>query len=94
MTDAPHWLTGLGILPCGKQPSKSSRTPYSPPEKTAFGQAERCTCHPGFCPYKGSARPTKRDGDLPKRRKGDNFAAHFNIMTQEFNLRILPQDAY
>ena len=31
---------------------------------------------------------------MPKRRKGDNFAAHFNIMTQEFNLRILPQDAY
>ena len=94
MTDAPHWLTGLGILPCGKQPSKSSRTPYSPPEKTAFGQAERCTCLPCFCHWEASSKPTKRDGDLPKRRKGDNFAAHFNIMTQEFNLRILPQDAY
>ena len=94
MTDAPHWLTGPGILPCGKQPSKSSRTPYSPPEKTAFGQAERCTCLPCFCHWEASSKPTKRDGDLPKRRKGDNFAAHFNIMTQEFNLRILPQDAY
>lgn len=26
--------------------------------------------------------------------KGDNFAGHFYMMTQELNLRILPQDAY
>ena len=59
MTDAPHWLTGLGILPCGKQPSKSSRTPYSPPEKTAFGQAERCTCLPWLLPLQRFSKANK-----------------------------------
>lgn len=61
MTDAPHWLIGAGILPCGKQPRKPSRTPGSTPKENRFPPDRPMHAPPLLLPL-GSALEANKAG--------------------------------